>query len=356
MLLAASPSPFVLFLSHKRTLPVAVRMAASNAEAIPSPSSRPPPKILDSHLHVWASPKEAAENYPYFPGQEPSVPGDADFLLKDGYRAVRFNPYLWPPGQKMTNEIGKALFSKAGELGVPVGFMCMKGLSLHISEIEELCESYSSTVVLLDHMGFCKPPLTDEERYALSSLLKLSRFPQVYVKFSALFRLSRNQYPYEDTRDILSKVISSFGANHVMWGSDFPFVVKECGYREAKEAVSLIANRIPLSSADMEWIMENELTGYLLLWPEVAVDRAADARARVVSEVLMRGGEESCRLLVREFVRESEGGLSGAARERKRRLGGVQLREEEEERPLTSGCSREEEGRRRLSVRVRRVG
>lgn len=30
----------------------------------------------------------------------------------------------------MTNEIGKALFSNAGELGVPVGFMCMKVLQL----------------------------------------------------------------------------------------------------------------------------------------------------------------------------------------------------------------------------------
>lgn len=28
----------------------------------------------------------------------------------------------------MTNEVGKAMFSKAGELGVPVGFMCMKVL------------------------------------------------------------------------------------------------------------------------------------------------------------------------------------------------------------------------------------
>lgn len=27
---------------------------------------------------------------------------------------------------QMTNEVGKAMFSKAGELGVPVGFMCMK--------------------------------------------------------------------------------------------------------------------------------------------------------------------------------------------------------------------------------------
>ncbi|GKB21579.1 4-sulfomuconolactone hydrolase, partial [Tanacetum coccineum] len=36
---------------------------------------------------------------------------------------------------------------------------------------------------------------------------------------------------------------------------DFPFVVEECGYKEAKEAVSLIANQVPLSSSDLEWIM-----------------------------------------------------------------------------------------------------
>jgi hypothetical protein len=28
----------------------------------------------------------------------------------------------------MTNEVGKAMFAKAGELGVPVGFMCFKVL------------------------------------------------------------------------------------------------------------------------------------------------------------------------------------------------------------------------------------
>lgn len=31
----------------------------------------------------------------------------------------------WMPLQ-MTNEVGKAMFAKAGELGAPVGFMCMK--------------------------------------------------------------------------------------------------------------------------------------------------------------------------------------------------------------------------------------
>ncbi|KAK7340830.1 hypothetical protein VNO77_21544 [Canavalia gladiata] len=271
-------------------------------------------KVIDSHLHVWASPQEASK-FPYFPGQKPTLPGNADFLLQcmeeagvdgalivqpinhkfdhsyvtsvlkkyptkfvgcclanpaddgsglkqfehlvvqDGYRAVRFNPYLWPSGEKMTNEVGKALFQKAGELNVPVGFMCMKGLDIHISEIEQLCTEFPSTVVLLDHLGFCKPPINDEEGLVFSQLLNLSRFPQVYVKFSALFRVSRAQFPYHDLSPLLSQVVSHFGANRVMWGTDFPFVVAECGYKGAKEAVHHIANQISLPSSDLEWIM-----------------------------------------------------------------------------------------------------
>lgn len=34
---------------------------------------------------------------------------------------------------QMTNEIGKAIFRRAGELNVPVGFMCMKVFSLFFS-------------------------------------------------------------------------------------------------------------------------------------------------------------------------------------------------------------------------------
>ncbi|KAJ1443107.1 Metal-dependent hydrolase [Sesbania bispinosa] len=289
-----------------------IRMAFSET---PSSTS----KVIDSHLHVWASSEEAGK-FPYSPGQEPNLPGHVDFLLQcmeeagvdgalivqpiihkfdhsyvtsvlkkyptkfigcclanpaddgsglkqfehlvleDGYRAVRFNPYLWPSGEKMTNEVGKAIFQRAGELNVPVGFMCMKGLNLHISEIEQLCTEFPSTVVLLDHFAFCKPPKNDEEALVLSQLLNLSRFPQVYVKFSALFRVSRVQFPYPDLSPLLSQVVSSFGANRVMWGSDFPFLVPECGYKGSKEAVHLIANQISLPSSDLEWIMGRTAT------------------------------------------------------------------------------------------------
>uniref|UniRef100_A0A0D9ZK20 Amidohydrolase-related domain-containing protein n=1 Tax=Oryza glumipatula TaxID=40148 RepID=A0A0D9ZK20_9ORYZ len=276
--------------------------------------------VVDSHLHVWASPQQAAERYPYFPGQEPPIRGDVDLLLQcmdeagvdgalivqpinhmfdhslvtsvlkkypskfigcclanpadDGsgikqlehlivqekYRAVRFNPNLWPSGQKMTNEVGRSLFAKAGELGAPVGIMVMKGISTYIQEIEELCTDYPKTTVIFDHMAFCKPPMNIEEEKAFTSFLELSRFPQIYVKYSALFRISREAYPYEDTSQLLSRVISSYGANRIMWGSDFPFVVPECGYKGAKEAISHVAGKIPVSSSDLEWILGKTVT------------------------------------------------------------------------------------------------
>ncbi|XP_027154499.1 uncharacterized protein LOC113754315 isoform X3 [Coffea eugenioides] len=265
------------------------------------PSTKKMSSVIDSHLHVWASPQECMKeagvdgalivqpiNHKFdhsyvtsvlkkYPSKfvgcclaNPTEDGKGieefeNLILKDGYRAVRFNPYLWPSGQQMTNDIGKAIFSKAGELGVPVGFMCMKGLNLHISEIKELCMEFPKTTVLLDHLAFCKPPIcvssfrNDEESKLFSELLKLSRFPQVYVKFSALFRVSRNPYPYDDLCQVLSQVVSSFGANRVMWGSDFPYVVAECGYKEAKEAAFRLAQQVPLSSSEMESIMGNTI-------------------------------------------------------------------------------------------------
>ncbi|GJN27808.1 hypothetical protein PR202_gb15860 [Eleusine coracana subsp. coracana] len=313
LLSSATPTTRRRLLLSGTTFIAAAAMSAASGSASSC-------KIIDSHLHVWASPQQVKEGYAYFPGQETTLRGDADFLLEvrvpfgcmtiwvghlidctdktgafhfgfcfsvlkkypskfigcclanpadDGsgikqlehlivqekYRAVRFNPNLWSSGQKMTNEVGRSLFAKAGELGAPVGIMVMKGISLYIQEIEELCRDYPMTTVILDHMAFCKPPANDDEEKAFSSFLSLSRFPQVYVKYSALFRITREAYPYEDTAQLLSRAISSFGANRIMWGSDFPYVVPECGYKGAKEAVSHVAGKIAISSSDMEWIL-----------------------------------------------------------------------------------------------------
>ncbi|CAN1247383.1 hypothetical protein LINPERPRIM_LOCUS6297 [Linum perenne] len=102
--------------------------------------------IESSSISIAVTNSSVVDKCPYFPGQEPTLPGHIDFLLQDGYRAVRFNPYLWPSGEKMTNE--------ARELGVHVGFMCMK------------------------HHSLCR---NDEEKATFFNLLNLSRFPRVKI-------------------------------------------------------------------------------------------------------------------------------------------------------------------------------
>jgi len=268
-------------------------------------------KRLDSHLHVWA-PQELAEKFPYFPGQEPTIKGSAEFLLEcfkeagvdgalivqpinhkfdhsyvshviktypgrfvgacladpteggggaaelerlvkeEGYRAVRFNPYLWPNNAPMTDPVGRAMFAKAGELGIPVGFMCFKGLGLHIADIEALCTEFPATTVLMDHFGFCKG--TEGEEW--KQLLGLARFPQVYVKLSAFFRVSAEAFPYRDTAEQVKQLVDTFGAKRLMWGSDFPFVVEECGY---PNAANTLAELGVLSAEDQEWVMGKTL-------------------------------------------------------------------------------------------------
>lgn len=77
----------------------------------------------------------------------------------------------------MSAKVGRALYSKAGELGIPVGFMAFQGLLRHIDEITTLLETYPQTRVIIDHFGFCK--FNDTDSSSWKSLLELAKFQQV---------------------------------------------------------------------------------------------------------------------------------------------------------------------------------
>jgi predicted TIM-barrel fold metal-dependent hydrolase len=93
----------------------------------------------------------------------------------------------------MSNVVGMALYSRAGELGMPVGFMCFKGLKLHFDEIVEVRETDNKilrltlqqllraspqTAAIIDHWGFFRRDgEADEDSW--EKLLLLSEFPQV---------------------------------------------------------------------------------------------------------------------------------------------------------------------------------
>jgi predicted TIM-barrel fold metal-dependent hydrolase len=86
---------------------------------------------------------------------------------------------VWSALYVFTVQVGRAMYAKAGELGLPVGYMPFKGLLRHIEEIETLAQDCPATKVLIDHFGFCNCSDMSSEEW--QRLLGLARFPQVSV-------------------------------------------------------------------------------------------------------------------------------------------------------------------------------
>lgn len=99
-------------------------------------------------------------------------------------------------------------------------------------------------------MGFC--PCDDLEGKAWAALLRLARFPQVYVKASAFFRVSKQAPPYQDAAPALRRLLDTFGAQRCMWGTDAPWVNEQCGYSAAWELAEAWGT---VREDEMGWLM-----------------------------------------------------------------------------------------------------
>ena len=288
-----------------------------------------PSKIIDSHLHIWATESESKSSYPYasstpthtppqslidsaspsalitqmkdanvngclivqpinhlfnhdyvldamkthptlFKGMllhDPSLKGDIalgrlEELVLKGFVGVRFNPYLWPlenngKDENISNEnkkymskgSGLQIYKRCGELGIPVGIMCFKGLGLHYDDIVDLLEASPETKLILDHFGFtflssttCTSEAREKSKQQMEQLLSLAKYDNVYIKISALFRIANpggDPYPYERVKkERFDKLLEAFGKDRLMFGSDFPFVLNEDGsYKGAMDLV-----------------------------------------------------------------------------------------------------------------------
>ena len=54
----------------------------------------------------------------------------------------------------------------------------------------------------------------------------------------------------------MKELLDSFGAERLVWGSDFPFVVDECGYEKASQLLDKVPN---VSDAEKRMILGGSL-------------------------------------------------------------------------------------------------
>ncbi|MEX3638655.1 amidohydrolase [Paraburkholderia sp. BR14320] len=103
----------------------------------------------------------------------------------------------------------------------------------------ELITKLPGTTIVLEHLGGTSAPASTDEAVALRrQVFKLAAFPNVMLKVPGLGELLPRDpktwhlgRPFGDAHPtLLHEAVDAFGADRLMWGSDFPVVSSREGY------------------------------------------------------------------------------------------------------------------------------
>ncbi|UHL64664.1 amidohydrolase family protein [Paralcaligenes sp. KSB-10] len=142
-----------------------------------------------------------------------------DTMVQTGVVGIRFN-LSFPASPAIKGAGGARLLSLAEERGLIVQVHYHD--EAHLLEANDILKACQAPIVI-DH---CGRPVLDRgiNQAGFQALLELGRSHNAIIKLSALFRCSRQGWPYLDTDRYVEKLIDAFSVERCIWGSDWPFL------------------------------------------------------------------------------------------------------------------------------------
>ena len=109
----------------------------------------------------------------------------------------------------------------------------------HAAQLAGLADRFPAVPIVIDHLGHpaVRRGVHDPD---FARLLELARYPNVYVKLSGFYHFSSEPFPFAGCWDVTRAVYDAFGPERLVWGSDFPHVVRTCGYGPALELLDRV--------------------------------------------------------------------------------------------------------------------
>ncbi len=163
----------------------------------------------------------------------PDAPAELERLVGDGATGVRLQPSVRSPGDDPL-----AIWRKAETLGISVscGGNREQFADPAFAEVFEACPRLP---IVIEHLGSLKwSDLT--QGGAQPAMFELARFANAYVKIHGLGEFSqraqpvREPFPFvEPIAPLIEMAYEAFGADRMMWGSDYPPVSMREGYGNA---------------------------------------------------------------------------------------------------------------------------
>jgi L-fuconolactonase len=164
---------------------------------------------------------------------DPRIGGAEDrleyWVKERGCKGLRLRPRFKAEEAAFGHPSTYPLWERIRALGVVVNVLANLE---HIPMTAELAERYPDVTILIDHMAH--PDVSaGAASPAFQALLDLAQYPNVSVKPSGYYYYSKQRYPYKDCHDFFRALYDRFGPQRLIWGSDFPHVLLNTGYRRA---------------------------------------------------------------------------------------------------------------------------
>jgi len=171
------------------------------------------------------------------------VTGQLRYWVEEcGLRGVRLMPIADPQDDLLGQPGTHNIFKQAADLSIPISLFVGPR---HMDQVSAMTHEYPDTKVVIEHLG--RP---DDSKLGLiesiQPLLQLTGIPSVYVKVSGLHVISKESYPYPDTYAMIQLIWKAFGSRRMLWGSDFPGVLKNYGDRISLEFLKNVPTKTPL--------------------------------------------------------------------------------------------------------------
>jgi L-fuconolactonase len=97
-------------------------------------------------------------------------------------------------------------------------------------EIHEAARRHPQTIFLVDHMALDHHNPEPFEQW--DKVLAMAEAPNVFIKASYFPEVSKQRYPFADVVPYLRSLHESFGADRIIWGSNYPPSSRVCSYKE----------------------------------------------------------------------------------------------------------------------------
>ena len=180
----------------------------------------------------------------------PAAPDHLSALAGEGFRGVRLSPAGDASGDWFQGPLMPPLWKRCRDLKIP---MTVLAPITRMPDVALLLEKTPELTVVIDHMADCPIDRPAE----LEKLIALRRYPNVFVKISHTWSISRQDYPWRDAQEYVKRLHQTFGPQRLMWATDWPIVEDRSTYARA---LSVVREEMGfLNADDKRWMLSKTI-------------------------------------------------------------------------------------------------